>query len=63
MKHELLAGFAVLNHNAVLCKNACDFLEDFLQGEGSHVWIEKPNGEIIMLEKDWKIKTAEILPF
>ena len=57
-----MIGFSALAHNASLCDQASKFLEDFAEGEHSYVWIEKPNGETIMFEKGWKIKTAEILP-
>ena len=60
--NRLLIGFSALNHNANLCKKAAGILEDFANADHTYVWIEKPSGETIMLEKGWKIKTAEILP-
>lgn len=60
--NDFLTAMSVMNHNAAVLKSATNTLEDFLERENSYIWIEKPDGEQIVLEKGWKFHTAEILP-
>lgn len=62
MDKIILHNFAALMHNGKLLEDAASLLMEHAGSEYGYVWIEKQNGEIVILERGDKIKTAEISP-
>lgn len=58
----LLHNFAAMMHNGKLLEDAASLLMEHAGSKYGYVWIEKQNGEIVVLEQGDKIKTAEISP-
>ena len=51
-----------MEENARICKEAARKIEQYANSNSRKAWVEQPDGENVILQKDSKINTAEFIP-